>query len=153
VARFVAIGQAYVDFALKHPSFFRVMFGPALKVEGFEPCCSVSGRDAYEILTDTLDELVRTGAVTPERRAGAHVPTWSTVHGFAALLVDGALPITQRQRGDAYRLIARTLLLALGCDQALLPAAPTLWEGPHPGHGSGKAGRAMRTPAARTASR
>lgn len=45
VARFVAIGEAYVEFTLKTPSFFRVMFGPACQAEGFDPCCAPSGRE------------------------------------------------------------------------------------------------------------
>jgi AcrR family transcriptional regulator len=134
VARFVAIGQAYVDFALKNPSFFRVMFGPALKAEGFDPCCAPSGQDAYAVLGGTLDELVESGAVPADRRAGAEIGTWAAVHGLATLIVDGALPLTARQRGEAYRTLARSLLLGLGYQGALLPAAGIPWKGPHPGH-------------------
>jgi AcrR family transcriptional regulator len=134
VARFMAIGEAYIDFAVKHPSFFRVMFGPALKAEGFEPCCSPSGQDAYAVLGGTLDELVASGAVPADRRAGAEIGTWAAVHGLATLIVDGALPLTARQRGEAYRALIRGLLLGLGYQGALLPAAALSWKGPHPGH-------------------
>lgn len=89
---------------------------------------------AYEVLSDTLDELVRTGAIPPERRAGAEIPTWSTVHGLATLLVDGTLPVTARQRAEAFRVVARSLLRGLGCDEALLPPAPAPWERPTPAH-------------------
>jgi AcrR family transcriptional regulator len=121
VAAFGAIGLAYVEFAVKNPSFFRVMFGPAMKVEGFEPCCAPSGRDAYDILGFVLDELVRTGAIPAGRRAGGEVVAWSIVHGFATLVVDGALPMSARERSVAYQLLARTLLLGMGGDPAQLP--------------------------------
>lgn len=148
VARYVAIGQAYVEFALKNPSFFRVMFGPACQADEFAPCPSPSGRDAFEVLSHTLDELVHTGAIPVEGRAGAEIPTWSMVHGLATLLADGALPVTARQRSDAIQVVARALLRGLGCDAALLPSAPELWDGPHPGHATRPA-RKKPTPAAR----
>jgi AcrR family transcriptional regulator len=132
VATLVAIGRAYVEFAVKNPSFFRVMFGPAVKDPEFDPCCATSGRDAYAILSDTLDQLLASGAIPPERRTGGEIGAWSAVHGFATLVVDGALPISARQRADAYRMLARSMLFSLGCDASLLPAAPRLWDGAHP---------------------
>jgi len=135
IAHLLAIGRAYIEFAVKNPSFFRVMFGPALKVEGFEPCSSPSsGRDAYEILTATLDELVQFGAITAERRPGAEIAIWSAVHGLATLLVDGALPFSARQRTDAYLALGRSILLGLGCAGELVPVLPPRWKGPHPVH-------------------
>jgi AcrR family transcriptional regulator len=136
-----AIGQAYVDFAVRHPSFFRVMFGPALREAGFVPCAAPSGRDAYQVLGDTLDLMVEAGAMPAARRTGAEIGAWSAVHGLATLLVDGALPLTARQRGLAQRALFRGLLLGLGCDEALLPPAPALWKGPHPGAGGLKEGK------------
>ena len=132
VKALAAIGQAYVDFAVKNPSFFRVMFGPALLSEGFVPCCGAAGRDAYQILGDTLDGLVASGAIPAERRPGAEVAVWSSVHGLATLLVDGALPLSPRQRGAAFQLVARHVLLALGCDEPLVPPAPEMGRGFHP---------------------
>jgi AcrR family transcriptional regulator len=126
VARFVGIGQAYVEFALKNPSFFRLMFGPALKAPGFEAYCAPSGRNPYEILSITLDELAASGAIPPERRANAEVISWSCVHGFSTLLVDGALPLGARARAEAYRALVRALLQALGCEEELLPPPPML---------------------------
>ena len=43
------------------------------------------------MLNGVLDELVDCGAVAPERRQGADVACWATVHGFAVLHVDGPL--------------------------------------------------------------
>jgi AcrR family transcriptional regulator len=132
VRTLLAIGQAYVDFAVRNPSFFRVMFGTSLLVEGFVPCCGPSGRDSYQILADTLDQLVATGAIPPDRRPGAEVVVWSAVHGFSTLVVDGALQLTPRQRAAGFRVLARGLLRSLGCEEALLPSAPALGRGIHP---------------------
>jgi AcrR family transcriptional regulator len=126
VAAFTAIGEGYVDFAVRHPAHFRVMFGPCLEEEGFEPCLAPSGRDAYQILVDSLDALVAAGVVGPAARAGAELPAWSMVHGFAALVVEGALKLAPRERTAAVGLAVRTLLAGLGADPALLPAVPSL---------------------------
>ncbi|MGC3997645.1 MAG: helix-turn-helix domain-containing protein [Anaeromyxobacter sp.] len=48
VAAFVAIGDAYVEFAVKHPSHFRVMFGPALSPECFSAQAEDTGADPYQ---------------------------------------------------------------------------------------------------------
>jgi AcrR family transcriptional regulator len=122
VAALVAIGEAYVDFAVRHPSHFRVMFGPCLEAEGFAPGCAPSGRDAYQILVDALDALVAASAIRAETRPGAEIAAWSSVHGLASLLVDGAIPLGPRDRGPAIRLVTRAVLLGLGADPALVPA-------------------------------
>jgi AcrR family transcriptional regulator len=134
VEALLAIGNAYVEFARKHPSFFRVMFGSRLREAGYQPACAPSGRAPFDILSATLDGLVASGAMPPEARPGAEVVAWSGVHGFSTLLLDGALPFTARQRGDALRILWRGMLLALRCDPALVPAAPTAWKDPNPLH-------------------
>jgi AcrR family transcriptional regulator len=140
VADFAAIGEGYVDFAVRHPAHFRVMFGPCLEAEGFAPCLSPSGRDAYQILVDALDALVAAGVVPAAARPGAELPAWSMVHGLSALLVDGALKLTVRERTGAMAAAARTLLLGLGADPALLPVTPAMPSlDPRPAPGPGRA--------------
>lgn len=123
VAATLAIGETYVDFAVRHPSHFRVMFGPCMMEEGFAPGCAPSGRDAFQLLVDALDGLAAAGVVGPRERAGAEIAAWSGVHGLAALLVDGALQLSARERGEAVRAVTRSFLLGLGCDPALVPPA------------------------------
>lgn len=82
-------GRAYVDFALREPGLFAVAFtAPEGPVVHSDPA-TLTG--PYAVLNAVLDELVACGAVTPERRLGADVACWATVHGFAALSVDGPL--------------------------------------------------------------
>lgn len=121
VAALAAIGEAYVDFAVRHPSHFRVMFGPCIQVEGFAPGCAPSGRDSFQILVDALDALVASGAIDAGARPGAEVAAWSSVHGLAGLLVEGAIRLSPRERAAAVRGLVRTLHLGLGCDPALVP--------------------------------
>jgi AcrR family transcriptional regulator len=123
VASFLAIGAAYVEFAVAHPSHFRVMFGPCKPGEDDLACLAAQGRDTYQILVDVLDGLVATGVVPPETRAGAELPTWSIVQGIASLLVDGALTLSPSERHDALRHAGQVLLRGFGCSPGDLPTA------------------------------
>ena len=120
VASFLAIGSAYVEFAMAHPSQFRVMFGPCKPDLAH---LAAQGRDTYQILVDVLDGLVAAGVIRAEARPGAELPTWSIVHGLTSLLVDGVLTLSSREREDALQHAACLLLLGLGCPQAYVPPA------------------------------
>jgi AcrR family transcriptional regulator len=122
-ADLAALGEAYVEFAVRHPSHFRVMFGPWCEHPGMgevPPEARPNGRDPYQLLVDALDGLVRSGAISATARAGAEISAWATVHGLACLLVEGSLPLTAAERAQALAVVQRTLLLGLGCAPALV---------------------------------
>lgn len=97
IARFKAVGRAYVEFALDNPRLFRLMFGE-------RGICCLHGEmkqkqpnatpTPYELLGKSLDELVTEKLLAPRMRPGAELKAWSLVHGFASLALDGrtALP-------------------------------------------------------------
>jgi AcrR family transcriptional regulator len=125
IAALEALGASYVDFAVSHPSHFRVMFGLCTQQEGFEPGVGPSGRDAFQILIDLLDELVAVGVITASARQGAEITAWSSVHGLSGLLVDGVLELNPQERAESVHALVRTLLVGLGCEPGLVrPAAP-----------------------------
>ena len=127
VAAFQAVGVSYVEFAVAHPSHFRVMFGPWCAKAPEPPAMGDAGvRDPYTILVHSLDALVAAGVLRAEARAGAEISAWSIVHGLASLLVEGAVKFTKAERLETIRLTGGTLLAGLGCDAALLgpPPAP-----------------------------
>jgi AcrR family transcriptional regulator len=100
IARFKAVGRAYVEFAAAHPELFRVMFG-----EGGADCRAAESpeNDAetpWTLLGRALDALVTDGLLSPERREGAELKAWSVVHGLAALTLDG-LPSSPGSRERA----------------------------------------------------
>lgn len=130
VADLVAIGAAYVDFAVANPSHFRVMFGPWCEhpdLAALPPGVLPGGaRDPYQLLVDGLDGMVRAGAITPAAREGAEIACWAVVHGLASLLVEGSIELTAAERARTYGVALRTVLLGLGVTPALLApsAAP-----------------------------
>jgi AcrR family transcriptional regulator len=85
-ARLRATGRAYVEFALAEPGLFNVAFCPT---EAADP--SPDEAAPYLLLGQVLDELVDSGALSPEARPGADVVCWSAVHGLSVLLLDGPL--------------------------------------------------------------
>lgn len=125
-AELARIGAAYVEFAVAHPSQFRVMFGPWCDLgDELAPELLPLGRDPLQVLVDTLDGMVRAGAMSAAVRPGAEIATWSAVHGFASLLVEGGLPLGPAERARAYAVVQQMFLLGLG-------VAPDL-AGPPPG--------------------
>ncbi len=115
VARFKALGIAYVEFALQHAEVFRVMFG----VSGL--CCfedqlgQVPEPTPFSLLGKALDELVAVGVLAPIQREGAELKAWPVVHGFASLALEGAGPFRQRtQRTQALNALLDFALKGLG---------------------------------------
>ena len=124
-AELTGIGAAYVEFAVAHASHFRVMFGPWCDLaDELAPELLPLGRDPLQLLVDTLDGLVRAGAITAAARRGAEIGAWSAVHGFAALLVEGGLPLDAAERARAHAVVQRMILLGLGASPEL--AGPPL---------------------------
>lgn len=89
VARFKAVGRAYVEFAVAHPQLFRLMFGER-GVRGMpDAACATPVESPWLLLGRSLDALVDDGVVTAEQRVGAELKAWVVVHGFASLTLDG----------------------------------------------------------------
>lgn len=90
IARFKATGRAYVEFALAHPELFDVMFGRSGSANLATTWAADDSESPYGLLGGALDELVSQGVLPGDRRPGAELTAWSTVHGFACLYLDGA---------------------------------------------------------------
>lgn len=98
-----AVGTAYVRFALDQPGLFRTaFFVPADLEEAAKPTrAGAGGRTPFELLGDSLDEMVACGVMPAERRPQAEFLAWSSVHGLAMLLIDGPLRALPRDQADA----------------------------------------------------
>ena len=87
-----AMGLAYVQFAVTHPSHYRVMFGgpPATREARPEP---VDGStDAFQVLVDAIVAEQAAGRIRREDPQALAFYIWSMVHGVAMLALDGLLP-------------------------------------------------------------
>jgi AcrR family transcriptional regulator len=108
--RLVAIGRAYVDFAVGNPGEYRVIFADATFPDddpmGMDPEC-----DPYDILSEVLDQMEAAGALAPGRREGAEVPMWALVHGLSSLILEG--PYRKLSRREQSALVQSALELVI----------------------------------------
>ena len=82
----VASGNAYVEFALRHPGVFRVMFRPDVCDPERFPEVVQAGERARHELARLARAMMGDGA-----QLEVEVLIWSGVHGLASLLLDGPL--------------------------------------------------------------
>lgn len=107
VARLIAVGQGYIEFALTEPGWFDVAFFGLQNMELVQAAESAGagGSSPYQLLLQSLDDLVELGALTPERRFGADVTCWSVVHGFAVLATRGPLRELDQEKVVAFGML------------------------------------------------
>lgn len=103
LARFQAVGVAYIRFALAEPGLFRVACDRRAPVPApGEPDRPWTGTGPFQLLGSALDELVACGRLDPARRPFTDVAAWASVHGMSLLLLDGPLArLSEREREAA----------------------------------------------------
>lgn len=89
--RFRKIGLAYVEFALAEPLLYAAAF------EICEPP-RPDNPSAWQVLTDALDDLVKTGAMPASRRPGAEMVAWCAAHGASNLIPTPMAGVPPEQR-------------------------------------------------------
>jgi AcrR family transcriptional regulator len=110
ISRFQAVGRGYLLFAQEEPSLLATAFLPIQPPDGV-----IEDPNPWHVLAAALDELVISGAMPPERRAGAETIAWSSVHGFAILRAGRAFAISGEPDPDPEAVlegIARSLEVA-----------------------------------------
>lgn len=104
-----AVGTGYVAFARAEPGLFRTAFSvpedPALAND--QSKTGASGLSPFGLLGAALDKFVQAGLLSDQDRVGAEYLAWSTVHGFAFLIIDG--PLRRLNEAQVKRLLKRIL--------------------------------------------
>lgn len=92
-ARFRAVGVGYLRFAMSESGLFRTAFAVPtdLSRSASPEAAGACGRTPFQLLGDTLDEMLETGVLPLEQRPGAEMLAWSAVHGLAMLALEGPL--------------------------------------------------------------
>ena len=112
----LALGEAYVTFALHEPGLFRVMWHDEVKPFPSHPGLEEAARGALALLVETLSRAHECGLVAADLDAEtAAMIAWSTMHGHAVLALDGQLvgPFGVTDATHTVRLVLRTLLEGL----------------------------------------
>ena len=95
LARLRAAGSGYVTFALRHPAYFRIIFGEVTYADKeTEPemrALRVAGEEAYAVLRDLVAEGIRRGRLRAGDPDQLSLAAWSLVHGLSMLTISGHL--------------------------------------------------------------
>ncbi|CCH32267.1 TetR/AcrR family transcriptional regulator [Actinosynnema sp. NPDC047251] len=100
---------AYVDFGVREPARYRVLFGWA-RPKPEAPAADVSGErglDAFQVLVDNLDACVRAGRSASTDTYTDAVTLWTALHGQVTLRAD--LPDFDWPPTDTVEQMARLL--------------------------------------------
>jgi AcrR family transcriptional regulator len=90
-AGFQAMGEAYLQFAVTHPSHYRVMFGRFVESGARDPELVQEAEAAFQALVDALVAQQRDGLARRDDPILLARFVWSMVHGIAMLTIDGQL--------------------------------------------------------------
>lgn len=90
IERLRRVGLAYIDFARTERGWFELAF----LTQDPQASDGIVTLDSevvapFQLLLDTLDRMVESGALAPERRPLAEWACWSSVHGFADIAAHG----------------------------------------------------------------
>lgn len=90
IERLRRVGLAYIDFARAERGWFETAFFTQ-DTHANDAIVTLDDEIVapFRLLMDTLDEMVDTGALAPDRRPYAEWACWSAVHGFADIAVHG----------------------------------------------------------------
>ncbi len=111
-AGFDAMHRAYVQFAVAHPSHYRVMFGGFIESAAKDDHFISEARGAFQVLLDALVDQQNAGDVRRDDPVLMARFVWALVHGTAMLFIDGQLPeLAQREALEPY--VAERIYLSI----------------------------------------
>jgi AcrR family transcriptional regulator len=90
--RLRAQGQGYVNFALAHPAYLRVIFGGGLPADRTTADgLRRAGERAYGLLRDLVTDGIASGELRQADPDLVSLAAWSMVHGLSHLLISGSV--------------------------------------------------------------
>lgn len=84
--KFRAMGDAYIDYADKHPKLFEIAF-----IHHNEKSTSEYNELAWQVLNESIENFVALGMISKNKRDSAPLVAWSAVHGVATLVANRAV--------------------------------------------------------------
>ena len=115
--RVAAMGRAYVEFALDHPQRYRLMFRSELSRSGDSELATeadAASGGAFATLMTAIQEAADMGHLREDTDATvAAITAWSSVHGLASLILEGAIGLPPEHRERARQLTDRVVALTV----------------------------------------
>lgn len=105
-ARFRALGEAYVRFAVERPGRYQIMFGRDILNRDVHPALCAAADRAFATLVDEVERAQQSGLLRDDSPATALAAgAWAVVHGLADLLLSGRF--NEIADGDTVALTSR----------------------------------------------
>lgn len=118
----VRSGLGYVQFALRWPDHFTVMFDYCEGLDTY-PDYEASGRKAFQVLLDRIVDAQTAGQLPPGDADPLALICWSMVHGIAKLAVSNLLPFDSEKAAIEFTAFA-TRALAEGIGSKNTTSSP-----------------------------
>jgi AcrR family transcriptional regulator len=99
LARFGEIAVAYVDFAVRNPDHYRLMFGREVVSRPPPDGLRDMVREAFGETREVLEVCQREGCIRQDDTVALANVAWATVHGLAILLIDGQVQTSEMAFG------------------------------------------------------
>ena len=114
--RIMALGAAYVQFAVENPQHFRLIFGRERPPLDQYPELRDAADNAFDVLQRAVTSVDRKAEMTLAEAASAYnraLAAWSRAHGIAMLVIDGMIvpPADQDLSGFVLGLLAEDLTI------------------------------------------
>jgi AcrR family transcriptional regulator len=107
MSRLKRVCLSYIDFALEHTSYFKVMYNSRLTEKATRHELDKGNRKVYRRLADCVMKCQSSGIVKAGNPMHMGIFVWTTIHGYATLVVDGQMfhDKTQAVEGEIATLI------------------------------------------------
>jgi len=114
--RFRLAGQGYLEFALRHPRFYEVLFMGVelLRVDDVPEEITTQGCAVGQFWNDRVRECIEAGMLREGDPEGIGMALWSHAHGLISLYLKGMLAISEEEMRALYRASGARVLVGLG---------------------------------------
>jgi AcrR family transcriptional regulator len=116
VQRFFDGSKAYIDFAIKNPNLFRLLFGKKYAHIREEHYTIGENCNGFNALEQTIEEAQELGIAKKSDSLTQAIIIWSSLHGLATLIIDGFGDI-ENSYEHLHKELFQTLLAGLTLDK------------------------------------
>jgi AcrR family transcriptional regulator len=116
--RFRIAGEGYLEFALRHPRYYEVLFMGVelLRVDDVPEEITQQGCAVGMFWNDRVRECIEAGLLREGDPEGIGMALWSHAHGLISLYLKGMLPIAEEEMRALYRASGARVLTGLGTE-------------------------------------
>lgn len=96
--------RAYIRFAQNNPETYRLMY--SMHVEEFDDEeMEACHHEAFNLLEKTVETGIQSGAFKAHDKDAVVLASWSVVHGFAQLIIDGVVDLDDLEIESSFKAI------------------------------------------------